>query len=252
MALTEEPGHTLFDARRLLTDKDYRRDIVSSLTDDVVRQFWQDEFERYTRSYRTEAIAPIQNKLGEFLVNPVLRGLFSAPRSSFDIRDVMDNHRILVADLSVGKLGRDAVSLLGALLIGKIGLAALSRSDTPESERADFYLYVDEFPMFATSTFETILAEARKYRLSLTLAMQYFEQLDDKLTAAILGNVGSLVAFRVGVRDAGVLEREFYPVFDRNDLVALHHYRMYVKLAVRGKPARPFSAALLKPAEISR
>lgn len=247
MALTERPGYTLLDTLRLLTEKDFRHDVVNGLADDVVKRFWVEEFEKYSRAYRTEAIAPIQNKLGEFLVNPVLRRLFSAPESSFDVRQLIDSGGILIADLSIGRLGRDATSLLGALLIGKIGLAALSRADTPMEQRRDFYLYVDEFPIFATSTFETILAEARKYRLSLTLAMQYFDQLDDKLTAAVLGNAGNIVAFRVGVKDAAILEKEFHPVFDRNDLVAVKHLHAYVKLTINGAPARPFSALIRRP-----
>ncbi len=156
----------------------------------------------------------------------------------------MDAGGVLIADLSVGKLGRDASVLLGAMLVGKIGLAALSRADTPQERRRDFYLYVDEFPIFASSAFETILAEARKYRLSLTLAMQYFEQLDEKLLAAVLGNVGNLISFRVGVKDAAVLEREFYPIFTRDDLVALKHLHAYMKLTIDGQPARPFSARI--------
>lgn len=244
MALTERPGYTLLDTLRLLTDKEFRREVVAGLADDVVQRFWVEEYEKYSKAHRTEAIAPIQNKLGEFLVNPVLRRLFSSPTSSFDVRRLIDSGGILIADLSIGRLGRDATSLLGALLVGKIGLAALSRADTPMEQRRDFYLYVDEFPIFATSTFETILAEARKYRLSLTLAMQYFDQLDEKLTAAVLGNTGSLISFRVGVRDAGILEKEFHPVFDRNDLVAVKHLHAYVKLTINGAPARPFSAVI--------
>lgn len=245
MALTERPGFTLLDSLRLLTDAEFRKEVVTALDDAIVRAFWEQEFARFSASYRTEAIAPIQNKLGEFLINPVLRNIFSSPRGSFNVRTLMDSGGILIADLSVGKIGRDAATLLGALLIGKIGLAALSRADTAIENRRDFQLYIDEFPIFATSAFETILSEARKYHLALILAMQYFEQLDEELMAAILGNVGSVVSFRVGVRDAAILEREFHPAFDRNDLVALPHYRMYVKLAINGMPARPFSARVL-------
>jgi DNA helicase HerA-like ATPase len=247
MALTERPGYTLLDALRLLADADFRQELVGKIEDDIVRQFFELEFGKYSKSYRTEAIAPIQNKLGEFLVNPVLRRVFSDPVGSIAPRALMDAGGVLVADLSVGKLGRDASTLLGAMLVGKFGLAALSRADIPIAARQDFQLYVDEFPSFATSSFATILAEARKYRLSLTVAMQYFDQLDAKLAGALFGNVGSLITFRVGVKDATILEREFRPTFNQDDLIALPYYRAYVKLVIDGKPARPFSARVVAP-----
>jgi len=246
MALTEKPGHTLVDILRLLNDKEYRKEVVAEIEDEIVRGFWEREFEKYSGSYRTEAIAPIQNKLGEFLVNPVLRRVFAEPQGSFRPRELMDNGHILIADLSVGKLGRDASMLLGALLVGKFGLAALSRADIPIEQRRDFYLYVDEFPSFATSSFSTILAEARKYRIALIVAMQYFDQLDPKLAGALLGNVGNLLVFRVGVKDASMLAKELFPVFQAEDLVTMPYYRMYVKLIVDGKPTRPFSASVVK------
>ena len=247
MALTEKPGYVLLDALRLLNDKEFRKSLVAEIQDDIVRGFWEREFEKYTNAYRTEAIAPIQNKLGEFLVNPVLRRVFSDPNGSIQPRALMDEGGILIADLSVGKLGRDASMLLGAMLVGKFGLAALSRADTPIQERRDFYLYVDEFPSFATSSFSTILAEARKYRLALIVAMQYFDQLDPKLTGALLGNVGNLIVFRVGVKDAAMVAKELFPVFEPEDLVTLPYYRAYAKLVIDGKPARPFSAKTLPP-----
>jgi hypothetical protein len=250
MALTEKPGYVLLDALRLLNDKDFRKGLVAEIQDDIVRGFWEREFEKYTNSYRTEAIAPIQNKLGEFLVNPVLRRVFSDPHGSIRPRELMDGGGILIADLSVGKLGRDASLLLGAMLVGKFGLAALSRADVPIGERRDFYLYVDEFPSFATSSFSTILAEARKYRLALVVAMQYLEAIDQKLLAALLGNVGNLVVFRVSVKDAGLLAKELFPIFAPEDLVTLPYYRMYVKLIVDGKPTRPFNGMTILDGEL--
>ena len=196
--------------------------------------------------YRTEAIAPIQNKLGEFLVNPVLRRVFSDPQGSIRPRELMDEGGILIADLSVGKLGRDASMLLGAMLVAKFGLAALSRADIPIGERRDFYLYVDEFPSFATSSFSTILAEARKYRLALVVAMQYLDAIDTKLLAALLVNIGNLIVFRVGVKDAATLAKELFPVFEPEDLLSVPYYRMNVRLTVDGMPARPFSAKVVK------
>lgn len=245
MALTERPGHTLVDAMRMLNDADFRKEIVDGLDDDIVKAFWEDEFGRYSKSYRTEAIAPIQNKLGEFLVNPILRRVFSDPQGTIQPRQLMDAGGVLIADLSVGKLGRDASVLLGAMLVGKFGLAALSRADTPIEQRRDFYLYVDEFPTVATSNFATILAEARKYRLALILVMQYLDQLDAKLTGALFGNVGSFVSFRLGLKDASVVQNELFPIFTKEDLVALPHYRAYVRLMIDGKPSRPFSARVI-------
>ena len=244
MALTERPGHTLLDALRILNDTEFRKEIVGEIEDEIVRGFWEREFERYSKSYRTEAIAPIQNKIGEFLTNPVTRRVFSDPKGTIRPRELMDSGGILIADLSVGRLGRDASTLLGALLVGKFGLAALSRADTPIDERRDFYLYVDEFPSFATSNFATILAEARKYRLSLVVAMQFMDQVEPKLAGALLGNVGNLIVFRVGVKDATLLAKELFPVFNAEDLVSQPYYRTYVRLVINGMPARPFSAAV--------
>lgn len=249
MALTERPGHSLIDAMRMLTDKDFRKSIVGGLEDEVVRVFWTEEFEGYTKAYRTEAIAPIQNKLGAFLTNPLLRRVFAEPSGIIQPRRMMDSGAILIADLSVGKLGRDASALLGAMLVGKFGLEALSRADLPIEQRRDFYLYVDEFPTIATSSFATILAEARKFRLSLILVMQYLDQLDPKLIGALFGNVGSVVVFRLGMKDASVLERELFPVFSKEDLVGLPHYRAYVRLMIDSRPGRPFSGSVIKGAK---
>ena len=246
LTLTERPGFTLVDGLRLLNDSEFRASVVSQIEDDILKNFWTEEFSKYSRSYRTEAIAPIQNKLGEFLINPVLRRVFDSPDGDINPREIMDKGQVFIANLSVGKLGRDVAMLLGASLIGKFGLAALSRSDQAPDDRRDFYCYIDEFPMFATASIETILSEARKYRLSLILAMQYLDQLDAELLGAVLGNVGNVVTFRVGAKDASVLGREFAPVFAAEDLISLPHYHVYIRMMVDGKPTKPFSARVLQ------
>ena len=247
LTLTERPGYTLLDALRMLNDSEFRTSIVEQIQDEILKRFWTNEFTQYSKGYRTEAIAPIQNKLGEFLINPVLRKVFEHPEGDIDPRAMMDKGQIFIADLSVGRIGRDISMLLGATLVGKFGLAALSRSDQAPEARQDFYLYIDEFPMFATASIDTILSEARKYRLSLILAMQYLDQLDTKLLGAVLGNVGNLVIFRVGAQDAEILGRELAPVFSEEDLLELPYYHAYIRMMIDGKPARPFSAKILEP-----
>jgi type IV secretory pathway VirB4 component len=245
LTLTEKPGYTLLDALRILTDKEFRASVIEQVEDDILKRFWTDEFAQYSKGYRTEALAPIQSKLGEFLINPVLRKVFDHPTGDIDPRAIMDGGRIFVADLSVGRIGRDISMLLGAALVGKFALAALSRSDQLPDERRDFYMYVDEFPMFATTGIDIILSEARKYRLALIMAMQYLEQLDSKLLGAVLGNVGNLVILRCGARDAAILARELAPVFSAEDLLNLPYYHAYIRMMIDGKPAKPFSARIL-------
>jgi len=247
LTLTERPGHTLLDVLRVLNDKSYRTGIVEELEDEILRRFWTNEFSDYSKGHRTEALAPIQNKLGEFLVNPVLRQVVDVPEGDINPRAIMDQGRAFIADLSVGRLGRDVSMLLGATLVGKFALAALSRSDTEPDKRRDFYLYIDEFPMFATASLDTMLSEARKYRLNLILAMQYLDQLDTKLLGSVLGNVGNLVVFRVSAKDATMFEREFEPVFSREDILSLPYYHAYVRMMIDGKPSRSFSAKMFEP-----
>jgi len=197
--------------------------------------------------FRAEAVAPIQNKVGEFLVNPILRRIVGQPRSSFNLRQVMDEGKILLVNLAKGKIGEDTAALLGAMLVTKIGLAALSRAELPEADRRDYYLYVDEFPSFTTTSFAGMLSEMRKYHVGLVLAHQYMDQLDETLRGAILGNVGTTVAFRVSLSDAEVLEKEFYPEFAASDLVNLPNYHIYLKLMIDGVVSKPFSAETLEP-----
>ncbi len=245
LTLTEFPNSTLFQLQQLLSDERFRKIMTDRVRDDLLKIFWTTEFERYSERFRQEAIAPIQNKVGQFLSNSVLRRVISKPKSSFDFRKIMDEGKILLVNLSKGKIGEDSASLLGAMLIAKIGLTALSRQDIPEERRRDFYLYVDEFQSFATSSFVDILSEARKYRLNLILSNQYLGQIDEKIREAILGNVGTLVSFRLGAEDAKYLSEEFYPVFSRDDLVNLPAYEIYLKLMIDGKTSEPFSGETL-------
>ena len=249
LTLTERPGYTLLDALRMLNDRDFRDSVVAKIEEPILKRFWTDEFNQYSKGYRTEAIAPIQNKLGEFLINPVLRRIFEDPEGDIHPREIMDGGQVFIANLSVGRIGRDIAKLLGATLVGKFGLAALSRSDQTPSDRRDFYFYVDELPLFATASIETILSETRKYGFAMTAGMQYLDSVDSKLLGALLGNVGNLVVFRVGAKDAGVLEREFAPVFSREDLLGLPYHHIYVRMMIDGMPSKPFSATVLDPAD---
>jgi hypothetical protein len=246
LSLTERPGHTLLDALRMLSDKDFRKSVVDELEDPVLLDFWENEFSAYTKSHRTEALAPIQNKLGEFAINPLLRQVVDHPTGSIDPRAIMDGGQAFIADLSVGRIGRDVAVLLGATLIGKFALAALSRTDQAPDARLDFYCYIDEFGLFASAgnSVDTMLSEARKYRLNLVLAMQYLEQVDQQVLASLLGNVGNLVVFRVGARDAKVLGQEMEPKFKAEDLVSIPYHKAYVRMMIDGAPARAFSARM--------
>lgn len=245
MALLELPQSTLSDVPRLLDDSAFRRYATSSLPNAEVRRFWMREYENYPARFRAEAIAPIQNKIGEFLVNPILRRIVGHPTSAFDVREVMDSGKILLVNLSKGRIGEDTAALLGAMLVTKLSLAALSRAETLEESRRDFYLYLDEFPSFATASFPGMLSEMRKYRLCLVLAHQYLRQVDEVTRDAILGNVGTTIAFRVGPEDAFLLEKQFWPDFHISDFVNLANYHVYLKLMIDGVVSKPFSARTL-------
>ena len=247
LSLLEYPGSTLLGIMRLLSDRDYRSEVVAHLTDPVVKSFWTDEFARYTQRLESEATAAIQNKVGQFVSNPLIRRIIGQPHSTFDIRKMMDEGKIFILNLSKGRIGEDNSALLGAMMITKMQLAAMSRVDTPERERRDFYLYIDEFQNFSTESFVNILSEARKYRLSLILAHQYIAQLDESVRDAVMGNVGTFVIFRVGAADAEFLESEFSPEFMAADLVNLPQHNIYVKLMIDGIASRPFSAESLPP-----
>ncbi|MFH1509645.1 MAG: CxxC-x17-CxxC domain-containing protein [Candidatus Nealsonbacteria bacterium] len=247
LALLEYPGATLLGVNRMLADPEYRKKVVDKITDPVVKSFWVKEFARYTQRYETEATAAIQNKIGQFISVPLIRNIIGQVKSNINMRDIMDNKKILIMDLSKGRIGEDNSRLLGALLITKIQLAAMSRVDIPEEQRQDFYLYVDEFQNFATEAFTNILSEARKYRLSLILGHQYITQMEETVRDAVFGNVGTIVSFRVGAEDAEFLEKEFSPEFLAGDFVNLPKYNIYLKLMIDGVAGGAFSARTLPP-----
>ncbi len=247
LALLEYPNTTLLGIMKMFSNKEYRKEIVDGLKDPVVKSFWTDEFAKYTQRLETEAVSAIQNKVGQFVANPLIRNIIGQARSSFDFRTIMDEGKIFIANLSKGKMGEDNSALLGAMVITKLQLAAMSRVGMSIEKRRDFYLIVDEFQNFATESFATILSEARKYRLNLILAHQYIEQLEEGVRAAIFGNVGTIVVFRIGAADAEYLEKEFEPEFLVNDFVNLPNFQYYIKLMIDGVVSRPFSAHSLLP-----
>ena len=247
LSLLEYPGSTLLGVNRIFADKEYRKKVVDKITNSSVKSFWVNEFAKYPDRFREEAVAPIQNKVGQFIAVPLIRNIVGQTNSAVDMREVMDQGRILIVNLSKGKIGEDNSALLGAMIITKLQLAAMSRVDIPENERNDFYLYVDEFQNFATESFANILSEARKYRLDLILAHQYITQMEEKVRDAVFGNVGTMTAFRVGAADAEFLEREFTPEFSANDLVNLTKYNIYLKLMIDGVSSNSFSAETLPP-----
>jgi len=247
LALLEYPGSTLLGINRMLSDAEFRKKVVEKITDPVIKSFWIKEFARYSQSYEVEATAAIQNKVGQFISAPLIRNIIGQVASAIDMRKVMDEGKILIMNLSKGRIGEDNSRLLGALLITKLQLAAMSRVDVPEKQRKDFYLYVDEFQNFATESFAAILSEARKYRLSLILAHQYITQMEEEVRDAVFGNVGTIISFRVGAEDAEFLEKEFNPEFMALDLVNLTKYNIYLKLMIDGVAGRPFSAKTLLP-----
>lgn len=247
LALLEYPGSTLLGINKMLSDADFRAKIVEKVKDPVIKTFWISEYAKYSQRYETEATAAIQNKVGQFISNPLVRNIIGQVQSSIDMRDIMDNQKILIVNLSKGRIGEDNSTLLGALIITKLQLAAMSRIDIPESERKDFYLYVDEFQNFATESFANILSEARKFRLSLILAHQYVAQMEESVRDAVFGNVGTMVSFRIGAEDAEHMEKEFSPEFTAQDFVNLGKYDIYIKLMIDGLAGRPFSARTLVP-----
>jgi len=259
LALLEYPNSTLLGVNRMLSDIEFRRKVVDKVTDPMVKSFWTQEFAKYTQRLEVEATAAIQNKVGQFISNPLIRNIIGQVKSTIDMREIMDGGKILIANISKGRIGEDNSRLLGALVITKLQLAAMSRVDTPEEKRRDFYLYVDEFQNFATESFCNILSEARKYRLDLTLGNQYVAQLDEMTASgrstqvrdAVFGNVGTMICFRVGAEDAEFLEKEFMPEFVAADFVNLGKYNIYVKLMIDGLSCRPFSAQTLPPFPIS-
>jgi len=249
LALLDYKGATMLGILRVINDPKYRYKVIEKIQDLVIKDFFVNEFEKYDQKFRTEAVAPIQNKVGQFLSSTTIRNIVGQPTSTINIEEIMNSGKILLIDLSMGKIGEDNSALLGAMLITKMQLAAMSRANIPIEERRDFYLYVDEFQNFATDSFAVILSEARKYKLNLIMTNQYIAQIPETVSAAVFGNVGTLICFRVGAGDAAVLAQEVEPVFTPNDLVNLDNYHIYIKMAIDGITSAPFSAKTLVPAD---
>ena len=249
LSLLEYPNTTMLGIPRILQDREFRGRVVRKITDPIVKSFWENEFEKMDPRQRVEAISPILNKVGQFLSSPIVRNILGQPQSAVDLRFAMDKGKIVIVNLSKGKIGEDMSSLLGAMIITKFQLDAMSRANIPEKERKDFYLYVDEFQNFATDSFATILSEARKYRLNLTMANQYIAQMPDEVRDAVFGNVGSVLSFQVGFDDAEYLSSQFGEEVLPNDLVSLNKYTGYLRLLIEGMPSKTFSMNTLPPPE---
>ena len=252
LALLEYPGATLLGVNRMYTDKAYRKKVIDNVKDPVVKDFWIKEFNTYTDRYTQEATPAIQNKIGQFTSNPLIRNIIGQPKSSFDIREVMDGRKILLINLSKGLVGDVNMKLLGSMITTRLFLGAMSRADLAPHElkkAPKFYFYVDEFQNFANETFAEILSEARKYQLNLIIAHQYVEQMEEEVAAAVFGNVGTTIAFRVGPFDAEKLEVVFAPEFTPEDLVNLGFAQIYLSLMIDGIGSRPFSAVTIPPIE---
>jgi hypothetical protein len=246
LALLDRPSTTMLDITRMLTDKKFRKETLEYSTDTVVLQFWNVEFASWNDKFQSEAIAPVLNKVGAFTANPIIRNIIGQPKSTFNIREIMDEGKILIVNLSKGLIGEDNAAILGAFLVTKIQLAAMSRSDIPNIEdRRPFYLYVDEFQNFATDSFATILSEARKYALNLTVANQYISQMTDTVRDAVFGNVGTMISFRVSADDAPILSKQFEPQFEPQDLLQMHNRHFIINMVIGGEKAPAFSATTL-------
>lgn len=252
LLLLEVPGTSLVSLLRLLSDGKYRNTLIAKAEDPVVRAFWQREFAGLPPKFQAEALAPLQNKIGHFVSSPLLRHILGQSKSSLDLRKTMDDGKILLVNLSKGRIGDDASALLGSFLVTALQLAAMSRADVPEDQRRDFFLYVDEFQNYATDSFATILSEARKYRLGLTVANQYLAQMDEATLAAVFGNIGTLIAFQVGAQDAEILAEQFGGDLQTQDLLTLPRFQAYVRLLIEGMPSKPFSMQTMPPLSLRR
>ena len=249
LTLLDQPQATMADILRLLDDPLFRTRAVTKIQNPQVKAFWIREYANYPQKFQAEAIAPIQNKVGAFLADPVLHAILTQPRSTFDVRQVMDEGKILLVNLAKGQIGEHSAALLGALLVATVGHAALGRADQPEAGRRDFFVYLDEFPLFTTGSLASMLSELRKYGVGLILAHQFLTQIELPVRDAILGNVGTIIAFRLGLPDAEILAREFAPVFSVGDLIALPNHQICLKLLIDGVVSEPFSAETVAPPE---
>ena len=246
LALLDQPYADLTHIQRLLTDKTFRENVARKVEHPPVREFWLNEFKGYSYRYRAEAIAPIQSKIGAFLSDPRLYRILIKPRKPLSLRSIMDNRKILLVNLSVGQIGTDSAALLGGLLVTTLGLAGMSRTIVPETERIHHFLYLDEFQSFTTLSMASMLSEIRKMKVGICMAHQYMQQLEPDILHAVLGNTGSLISFRIGSEDCSILAKEFTPVFSTQDLINLPNYQMYLKLMIKGMPSRSFSASTLR------
>ncbi|MFZ0889032.1 MAG: type IV secretion system DNA-binding domain-containing protein [Candidatus Binataceae bacterium] len=250
-ALLESPGATLLEVPRLLTDEDFRTQVAGAVENPAVKRFWLTEYAAYTSSFREEIIAPVQNKIGEFIMAPIIRNIVGQRKNLFDLRRMMDDGKILIVNLSKGAVGEDTAALLGSMMLTRILFAAFTRQDIPEAARRPFYLYVDEFPSFATQgTMSALLSEARKYKLGLTLSNQYLAQMSDEMRGALFGNIGTLLSYQLGGEDAEYVSREFDPVSPQ-ELMELPNHHIFLKLKVNGVTSHAFSAKTLPPPPVT-
>ena len=241
LTVMSEPGNTFVEVVRVLTDSRFVQELLPKVSDPVVRRYWTDQIAQTADFHKSEVLDYIVSKFGRFVTNRLMRNIIGQSKSAFNLRDIMDNKKILIVNLSKGRIGEENSNFLGLVLVPKILVAAMSRQDVPEEQRPDFFLYVDEFQNFATETFADILAEARKFRLNLIVANQFIGQIEEEVKNAVFGNVGTLVNFRVGVTDANYLQHEFTPVFNETDLINIERFQAYVKTIVRNEPVQPFS-----------
>jgi type IV secretory pathway TraG/TraD family ATPase VirD4 len=248
MADQKNPG-TIAEIPRMFTDQDYQKKWVAKLKDPVVRSFWENEMAKTSDFHKSEMLGYLISKVGRFVENEMMRNIMGQSHSAFDLRDIMDNEKVLLVNLSKGKTGEVNSELLGLIIVSKIQMAAMARADMPEEERKDFYLYVDEFQNFATDSFASILAEARKYRLNLIVAHQYVTQLEENIRDAVFGNVGSFFTFRIGVEDAEIIAKEFDPVFSETDVINIERFHTYLRLMTNSQKSNPFTMATYPPYE---
>jgi type IV secretory pathway TraG/TraD family ATPase VirD4 len=247
MALLEQPSATMDDILRIFSDKTFRTQVAKSLKNETVRRFLENEFEKFSFGYRADGVAPIQNKVGAFLADPLLNRILTGPQKDLHVRRIMDEGKVLLVNLAKGRIGEDSSSLLGGLLVTTIGLAAYTRADQPPEKRRDFFVYADEFQSMTTLAMANMLSELRKYRVGFTVAHQYLAQLEPDVRHAVLGNAGTIISFRLGGEDAPYLAREFQARFEALDLMQLENHHIYLKLMIDGMPSKPFSAITLPP-----
>ena len=246
LTIMVEPGSTFIEIVRILTDPKYVQELLPKVSDPIVRRYWTDQIAQTSDFHKSEVLDYIVSKFGRFVTNKTMRNIIGQSKSAFDFRDIMDTGKILLVNLSKGKIGEENSSFLGLVLIPRILMSAMSRQEIPEDDRKDFYLYVDEFQNFATPDFAVILSEARKYHLGLTVANQFIGQMDDEVKNAVFGNVGSIISFRIGVTDASYVQREFQPIFGESDLINVERFHAYMKTIVRNEPVSPFSVDMTK------